>query len=72
MDQFDPWQVVPSQVFTPFSRLLISTAFIVSRVGCLRVTDVIKWIFSLNGLKLLGGVKLTEYGIYTNTNKRTN
>ena len=35
-DQFDPWQVVPRQVFKPCSRLLISTAFVVvSRVGCL-------------------------------------
>ena len=34
MDQFDPWQVIPRQVFTPYSRLLISTAFVVvSRVG---------------------------------------
>ena len=35
-DQFDPWQVVPRQVFTPYSRLLISTAFVVViRVVCL-------------------------------------
>ena len=41
-DQFDPWQVVPRQVFTPFSRLLISTAFVVaSCVGCLVVTGVV-------------------------------
>ena len=41
MDQFDPWQVVPRQVFTPHSCLLISTAFvIVSRVGCLGVMGV--------------------------------
>ena len=41
MDQFDPWQVVPRQVFTPFSCLLISTAFVsVSRVGCVGVTFV--------------------------------
>ena len=40
-DQFDPWQVVPRQVFTPFSRLLISTALVVvSGVGCLGVTGV--------------------------------
>ena len=40
-DQFDPWQVVPRQVFTLYSRLLISTAFVVaSRVGCLGVTGV--------------------------------
>ena len=41
MDQFDTWQVVPRQVFTPYSHLLISTvtAFVViSHVGCLRVT----------------------------------
>ena len=36
MDQFDPWQLVPRQAFIPYSRLLISTAFvIVSRVDCL-------------------------------------
>ena len=36
MDQFDPWQVVPRQVFTPYSHLLISTEFVfVSRIGCL-------------------------------------
>ena len=34
MDQFDLWQVVPRKVFTPYSRLFISTAFVVaSRVG---------------------------------------
>ena len=37
-----PWQVVPRQVFIPFSRLLISTAFVVvSSVGCLGVACVI-------------------------------
>ena len=37
-DQFDPWQVIPGQVFTPYSCLLISTAFdFVSHVGCLGV-----------------------------------
>ena len=41
-DHFDPGQVVLIQVFTPFSRLLISTAFVVvNRVGCLGVTDVL-------------------------------
>ena len=40
-DQTDPWQVVPRQVFTPYSRLLISTEFVVvSRVGCLGLTGV--------------------------------
>ena len=29
MHQFDPRLVVPRQVFTPFSRLLISVAFVV-------------------------------------------
>ena len=48
MDQFDPWQVVPRQVLTPYSRLLISTAFVfVSRVGCLGVIAV-----ELNKLRL--------------------
>ena len=42
MDKFDPWQVVPRQIFTPYSRLLISTASVVgSRVGCLGVTGVV-------------------------------
>ena len=42
MDQFDPWQVVPRQVFIPYSHLLISTAFVVvSPVGYLGVTGVI-------------------------------
>ena len=42
MDQFDLWQVVPRQVFTPYSCLLISTAFVVvSYVGCLGVTGVV-------------------------------
>ena len=41
MDQVDPWQAVPRQVFTPYSRLLISAAFVVvSRVGCLGLTGV--------------------------------
>ena len=41
---FDPWQVVPRQIFTPDSRLLISTALVVvSRVSCLGVTGVMHW-----------------------------
>ena len=41
MDQTDPWQVVPKQVFTPYSPLLISTVFVVvSRVSYLWVTSV--------------------------------
>ena len=36
-DQFDPWQVVPRQVFTPYDCLLISVACC---VGCLGVTNV--------------------------------
>ena len=40
-DQFDPWQIVPRQVFTFSSRLLISNAIVVvTRVGCLRATGV--------------------------------
>ena len=32
---FDPWQVVPRQIFIPYSLLLISTVFVVlSRIGC--------------------------------------
>ena len=39
MDQFDPWQVFPRQVFIHYYRQLISTAFVVvSRVGFLGVT----------------------------------
>ena len=42
-DQFDPWQVVPRQVFTPYDCLLISEAFVVLyRVGCLWVPSVKK------------------------------
>ena len=42
MDQFDALQAFSRQVFTPYSRLLISTAFVaVSRVGCLGVSGVI-------------------------------
>ena len=41
MDQVDPWQVVPRQVFIPYSHLLISTVFVVAiHVGCLRVNGV--------------------------------
>ena len=41
MDQFDPLQVVPRQVFTLYSRLLHAAAFVViSRVGCIVVTGV--------------------------------
>ena len=40
-DQFDPWQVVPRQVFTRYDCLLISVAFVVlCRVDCLWVTSV--------------------------------
>ena len=40
-DQFDPWQVVPRKLFTSYSCLLISTAFVVvSCVGCLGVSGV--------------------------------
>ena len=38
-DQFHLWHVVPRQVFTPDSHLLISTAFVVvSHIGFLGVT----------------------------------
>ena len=41
MDQCDPWQVVPRQVFTPYDCLLISVGFVgVCRVGCLWVAGV--------------------------------
>ena len=43
MDQTDPWQVVPRQVFTPYDSLLISVAFVVlRRVDCLGITDMLK------------------------------
>ena len=42
MDQFDPWQFVPRQVFIPYDCLLISVVFVVlCRVGYLWVTGVI-------------------------------
>ena len=42
MDQIDPWQAVPRQVFTPYDCLLISVAFVVlCGVGCLWVTGVL-------------------------------
>ena len=51
MDQFDTWQVVPRQVFTPYSRLLISTAFVVvSHMGCLGVSGVVKLSGEMVGL----------------------
>ena len=52
-DQTDPWQVVPRQVFTLYSCLLISTAFVVvSRVGCDRVTGVLNLDLLSLGLAL--------------------
>ena len=48
-DQTDPWQVVPSQVFTPYDCLLISVDFVVlCRVGCLWVTGVVVVIENLS------------------------
>ena len=48
MDQFDPLQVFLRQVFTPYSRLLTPTAFVVvSRVGCPGVYGVLKGIVIL-------------------------
>ena len=42
-DRFDPWQVVLRQVFIPYSRLLVSTAFVVfSRDGCLWAAGLYK------------------------------
>ena len=47
-DQFDPWQVVPRQVFTSYSRLSISTACVViNRVGCVGVTEVMQVVETL-------------------------
>ena len=54
MDQVDPWQVVPRQIFTLYFHLLISIAFvIVNSVGCLGVTVARQVIRKLrNGLVL--------------------
>ena len=52
MDQSDPWQVVPRQVFTPYFHLLISTAFVVvSRVACHGVTGVFRGSFDVQNQK---------------------
>ena len=41
MDQTDPWQVVPRQVFTPYDCLLMSVALaVLCPVGCLWETSV--------------------------------
>ena len=46
MDHFDPLQAVLRQVFTPYCRLLISTAYVVvSCVGCLGVTGLMRSSF---------------------------
>ena len=58
--QLDPWQVVLRQVFTPYSRLLISSAFVVvSRVGVREITGVgtilllaIRWKNDKNGISI--------------------
>ena len=48
-NNFDPWQVVPRQVFIPYSHLLISTALVVvSCVGCLGVTGLKINMISVN------------------------
>ena len=39
-DQTDPWQVVSRQVFTPNDDIDFSRVAVLSRVGCLWVTDV--------------------------------
>ena len=45
-DQFDPWQVFPRQVFTPYFCLLLSNAcVVVSQADCLGVTGVKPTIF---------------------------
>ena len=52
MDRFDPWQVVPRQVFTPYDCSLISVAFVVlCRVGCLWVTGVKRTLSMFNVLR---------------------
>ena len=59
-DQFDPWQDVPRQAFTPYSRLLISTAYVViSRVGCLGVTD------SVHVYAKIGNVNVFDFLIFS-------
>ena len=49
-DQFDPWRVIPRQVFTPFP-----TCVVVSRAGCLGITGVLffrysQWVHAVNSL----------------------
>ena len=53
-DQTDPLQVVPRQEFTPYSRLLISSAsVVVSRVGCLGVTSVVMVFFFVASIYII-------------------
>ena len=60
MDQFDQWQVVPRHVFTPYSRQLISTAFVDdSHVGCLSVTSVyFMYYLLISNLRAQFGLRL--------------
>ena len=53
LDQFDPWQVVLRQVFTPYNCLLVSVGCVVlCRVGCLWVTGACKWWYHGRGQRL--------------------
>ena len=48
MDQTDPWQVVPRQVFTPCDCLLTSVAFVVlCCIGCLCDSVILEALLNL-------------------------
>ena len=73
-DQTDPLQVVPRQVFIPYFRKLISTAFVVfSCVGCLRVTCVPQGIVHsknfLSSCPCSVGTNSTFFQLYFNASK---
>ena len=58
MDQADPWQVVPRQVFTPYDCLLISVAFVVlCRGGYLWVTCVLFCFLLPAGETIINSIK---------------
>ena len=45
MDQTDPWQVVPRQVFIPYSHLCSTVFPVVSRIYCLGVAGMWEYIY---------------------------
>ena len=68
MDQTDPWQVVPTQVFIPYDCLLISIAFVVlCHAGRLRVTCVIQRsikVKTLNTLYIINVYSVSQFMTY--------